>query len=108
MVMNMGTDVGMGMGMGMGMDMGMDVGMGMGMGRAVVLMMATEPVCGPLPQNGLSGVTVGYLSGLQRVSMSLKRSPWALWGYTGVSRGPGSARPCGGGSVSALCPSPQG
>ena len=72
MSMNMGTDVGMGL--------GMDMDMVMGMGMVMVLIMATEPVCGPLPQNGLSGVTVGYLSGLQRVSMSLKMSPWDLWG----------------------------
>ena len=73
----------MSMGMGLGMDMDMDMGMGMGMGlvigMAVVLMTVTEAVCGPRPQYSHNGVSMGYLRGLQRVSMSLKRSLWALW-----------------------------
>ena len=85
MVMNMDMGMGMGMGMGLGIGMGMDMDMGMCMsmglviGMAVVLMTVTEAVCGPRPQYSHNGVSMGYLRGLQRVSMSLKRSLWALW-----------------------------
>ena len=74
MVMSMG----MGLGMDMDMDMGMCMGMGLVIGMAVVLMTVTEAVCGPRPQYSHNGVSMGYLRGLQRVSMSLKMSPCAL------------------------------
>ena len=55
-------------------------------------------------QWGLNGISERSSEGLYE---SEKVSMGSLEVYGGFMR-PGSTRPCGGGSISALCPSPQG
>ena len=59
---------------------------------------------------GLDGISLGYLWGPYGVSIGplwgiYGVSVRSLWDVCAVSVRPGSTRPCGGGSVSALCPS---